>query len=93
MKVMGRDYMDRVRALRRANDIQAMATEIADHIPNMWRKSPNPGEFWYWFSGELESVLRNASTDDERERLRDGLMKALNGSGVPEPPASLRMKY
>ena len=92
MKVMDRDYTDRVRALRRANDIQAMAAEIAGHIPRMWQHSPTPADFWHWFCGELDSVLRNAPTNMQQDRLRSGLMTALARSGVPEPPKSLRLK-
>ncbi|MET0581002.1 MAG: hypothetical protein ABWX88_10270 [Pseudoxanthomonas sp.] len=92
MKIMGRDYSRRKTPHRRYHDIGAMTEEIAGHIPRMWTRSSSQEDFWHWFCGEVDSVVRNASDHAEQGRLRARLRAALARAGVPEPPPTVQRR-
>lgn len=70
----------------RQPDMAAMASEIAGHIPRMWKRSSSEDDFWRWFCGELQSVARNAADLKEKRRLHASLLAALSHAGLPQPP-------
>jgi hypothetical protein len=70
----------------RQHDMTTMASEIAGHIPRMWMLSSSEDDFWRWFCGEVQSVVRNAADTKERSRLHGRLLTALSRAGLPQPP-------
>lgn len=85
MKVMGLDYSDRIAWRRAERDVVAMADEITSHIPRMWRSCSTPDEFWFWYVGELDSVIRQSRDTGERLVLKSRFEAALRQAGVVPP--------
>ncbi|HEX7804195.1 MAG TPA: hypothetical protein VF471_15700 [Pseudoxanthomonas sp.] len=92
MKAMAHDHLKRRIAHRRQHDMATMAKEIAGHIPRMWLRSPSEDDFWRWFCGELQSVVRNAGDIKEKSRLHARLLAALSRAGLPQPPSTFQRK-
>jgi hypothetical protein len=92
MKIVARDYSKRINPSRKRHDISMMANEIASHIPRMWMRSSSEDDFWRWFCGEAQSVMRNAADIQERNRLHARLLAALSHAGLPQPPPTFRIK-
>ena len=91
MKAMARDHSKRRMPLRRRpHDVSTMTSEIAGHIPRMWMRSSSEDDFWRWFCGEAQSVMRNAADIKERSRLHARLLSALSRAGLPQPPPMFR---
>ncbi|RYZ73772.1 MAG: hypothetical protein EOP91_04295 [Lysobacteraceae bacterium] len=82
MEIAGRSFTERASDRRADADLEAMALEIVRHVPRMIKAYPTEVEFWHWFSGEIESIRRNARTFDERERLTARLIQALMDNGI-----------
>lgn len=74
----------------RQPEMAAMANEIADHIPRMWLRSSSEADFWHWYCGEVQSVMRNAADIEEKGRLHARLLAALSRAGLPQPPPTLQ---
>lgn len=91
MKATVRDYSMR-RIPYRRHDLGAMANEIASHVPRMWKQSTTEDEFWRWFCGELQSVVRNAADMQEGDRLHGRLLAALTRAGLPPPPPRFQVR-
>jgi hypothetical protein len=92
MKAMARTHSSRTPPRRRPHDITTMTNEIASHIPRMWMRSSSEDDFWRWFCGEAQSVMRNAADPRERTRLHARLLAALSRAGLPQPPPAFRIK-
>jgi hypothetical protein len=84
MRISGTDYSERRHLERDARDLQAMTAEIVGHVPRMRAACATDQDFWFWFTGELDSVRRCARSPEERERLTHFLRSAL-GSAVIDP--------
>ena len=89
---MARDYSSRMTPSRKRQDIGSMTNEIASHIPRMWKRSPSEDDFWRWFCGEAQSVMRNAADTTESSRVHARLLAALSRAGLPQPPPTFRIK-
>lgn len=89
---MARDHSKRSTPPRRQHDLGAMTNEIAGHIPSMWMRSPSEDDFWRWFCGEAQSVVRNAADIKEKSRLHARLLAALSRAGLPQPPPTFQRK-
>src|SRR5687768_15465863 len=76
MRIAGRNYVERKAQVRQLADLTRMAREIASHIPRMSASCSASAEFDFWFSGELESVRRNASSPEQGELLARELLRA-----------------
>lgn len=92
MKAMVRQPPTRTIPRWRQPEMAAMANEIADHIPRMWLRSSSEDDFWRWYCGEVQSVLRNAADTKEKIRLHARLLAALSRVGLPQPPATFQKK-
>ena len=86
MRALGREYSGGSGGVRRGYDLDSMVEEISRHVPRMLAAYPTEGEFWNWFSGEVESVRRNARSHEERDRLTEQLMQALTRAGCKFDP-------
>ena len=91
MKAIARDHSKK-RMPYRPHDLGAMTSEIASHIPRMWMHSPSEEDFWRWYCGEVQSVVRNAADIKEKSRLHARLLAALSRAGLPQPPPTFQRK-
>ncbi|RYE75554.1 MAG: hypothetical protein EOO80_14900 [Oxalobacteraceae bacterium] len=82
MRIVGRNYGERISAARASRDLDRMVEEIARHVPRMRRAYATDAEFWHWLTGELDSVRRNAATVEDRTRYTGKLRDALRRAGV-----------
>lgn len=84
MKIFGRDFSDRVTIEADHVWAEGMVREIGQHLPRMLREHPQRAEFWGWFCGEAESLLRHAHDDQDRLYFQDLMNKALEDAGLEE---------
>lgn len=83
MRIVGRDYGERISAARASRDLDHMVEEIARHVPRMRRAYATDAEFWHWLTGELDSIRRNAANAEDRSRYTRRLRDALKRAGIP----------
>lgn len=82
---MSSDYSDRSECGRLERDAVLMADEIASHIPRMWRACSSPDDFWFWYVGEVDSVLRQSRSKSEQDSVQERFAAALVQIGVVNP--------
>lgn len=69
-------------------ELEAMVEELEGHVPRMLRACGDEDGFWFWFSGEADSMRRNAESRADRlfvcDRINAMLRRAGIGRQVPD---------
>jgi hypothetical protein len=84
MKLFGADFSDRYSTQEDIPWVDKMADEIAAHLPRMQKEHPDRREFWVWFCGEVESMLRHVAQDQDRIYAKERLNVTLEDAGIAE---------
>lgn len=66
MKVFGEDFSDRYALAASREWQERMLRELQEHSPRMRERCPTEREWWGWFCGEADSLLRGLSTSERR---------------------------
>lgn len=64
-------------------NLEAMINELERHVPRMLKEYHDDSGFWLWFSGEADSMRRNAANGEDRLYVRDRVNSMLQSAGVP----------
>jgi hypothetical protein len=62
--------------------LEAMIDELERHVPRMLRDYADASGFWMWFSGEADSMRRNAASREDRLYVCDRVNSMLHNAGV-----------
>lgn len=62
--------------------LEAMVSELERHVPRMLRDYDDEDGFWLWFSGEADSMRRNADSREDRMYVCDRINQMLRRAGV-----------
>jgi len=62
--------------------LEAMINELERHVPRMLKDYGDANGFWLWFSGEADSMRRNAASREDRLYVCDRVNSMLHDVGV-----------
>ncbi len=62
--------------------LETMMNELERHVPRMLRDYADSSGFWMWFSGEADSMRRNAASHEDRRYVCDRMNSMLHNAGV-----------
>lgn len=59
-----------------------MVNELEHHVPRMLKDFGDEAAFWHWFSGEADSMRRNAASREDRLYVCDRVNTMLIKTGI-----------